>query len=161
MLNDLSTPIPEEAFRGARSKEKHYAFDYSFDDNATQEEIYEKSVKQFIDRVIMGYNSTMFAYGATGAGKTYTMLGTAENPGIIPKVIAQLLECVTNDKDSMYQIKLSFLEVYNENIRDLLDIENKTALDLREDPDKGVVVAGITEIFTSNLEDTVALLKYA
>ena len=152
-------PVPEEAFRGVRQKDKHYAFDFSFNESSPQEEIYEKSVKQFIERVIMGYNSTIFAYGATGAGKTYTMLGTAESPGIIPRVVEQLLECVTSDKNSMYQIKLSFIEVYNENIRDLLDPENKIALDLREDPERGVVVAGISEIFTSNLDDTVALIK--
>lgn len=155
----MSNPVPEEAFRGLRPKEKHYAFDFSFNESSSQEEIYEKSVKQYIKRVIMGYNSTIFAYGATGAGKTYTMLGTAEIPGIIPRVIQQLLECVTSDKNSIYQIKLSFIEVYNENLRDLLNPESTVALDLREDPEKGVVVSGITEIFTSNLEDTVSLIK--
>ena len=87
------------------------------------------------------------------------MLGTNDNPGIMPRVVNELLSIVSNDSESAYQVKLSYLEVYNENIKDLLDPLNTCALDLREDPERGVLVTGITEIFTTNLDDTISLLK--
>ena len=87
------------------------------------------------------------------------MLGTNENPGIMQRVINSLLDTVSNDSENAYQIKLAYLEVYNENIKDLLDPSNTLQLELREDPERGIMVAGITEIFTTNLEDTISLLK--
>lgn len=64
-----------------RSKEKQYAFDYAFDQDTPQKEIFENTTKHLVEGILEGYNATVFAYGATGAGKTYTMLGTEANPG--------------------------------------------------------------------------------
>jgi len=76
-LKDESEAQPEAAFRlGNRSKEQTYAFDIAFDENASQSYVFEKSTKFLIDGIVGGYNGSVFAYGATGAGKTYTMLGT-------------------------------------------------------------------------------------
>jgi kinesin family protein 18/19 len=67
---------PEKAFRVQRSSEKQFAFDHAFDQNASQTEVYSKTTQVLLDGVVNGFNATVFAYGATGAGKTYTMLGT-------------------------------------------------------------------------------------
>ena len=79
----LTDPIeyngPSTIFKN-RNKDQTYAFDYAFDKYTTQKTVFEKSTKFLIDGVVNGYNATVFAYGATGAGKTYTMLGTETNP---------------------------------------------------------------------------------
>jgi kinesin family protein 18/19 len=104
---------------------------------------------------MQGYNASVFAYGATGAGKTYTMLGTEDSPGIMMLSIEELfksIESYTAERD--YMLKVSYVEVYNENIKDLLlDKSDDNYLDLREDAVKGVMVAGVTEIMTTNVEE--------
>ena len=107
---------------------------------------------------MQGYNASVFAYGATGAGKTYTMLGTEENPGIMMNSIEELfkaIEVYSAERD--YKLKVSYIEVYNELIKDLLNGDKSDSLDLREDSDKGVCVAGVTEIMTTNPEE---IMKY-
>jgi kinesin family protein 18/19 len=89
-------------------------------------------------RVLNGYNSTVFAYGQTGAGKTHTMLGNEQSPGIMFNTMKEVFRHVKKlavDRD--YTIRVSFLEIYNENIKDLIMVSNDV-LDLREDPIKGV-----------------------
>lgn len=82
---------------------------------------------------MQGYNASVFAYGATGAGKTYTMLGTEENPGIMMLSIDELFNSIEDySRERDYKIKVSYVEVYNENIRDLLT-ERDEYLELRED----------------------------
>jgi kinesin family protein 18/19 len=104
---------------------------------------------------MQGYNASVFAYGATGAGKTYTMLGTEDQPGIMMLSIEELFRSIeeySNERD--YMLKVSYVEVYNENIKDLLiDRSDGDYLDLREDAVKGVMVAGVTEIMTTNVEE--------
>jgi len=104
---------------------------------------------------MQGYNASVFAYGATGAGKTYTMLGTEDDPGIMMLSIDELfksIEVYSAERD--YMLKVSYVEVYNENIKDLLvEKNNDEYLDLREDNVKGVLVAGVTEIMTTNVEE--------
>jgi len=81
-----------------------------------------------VEGVLQGRNGTVFCYGATGAGKTYTMLGTMENPGVMVLAIHDLFSKVTQRNHS---IKLSYLEIYNETVRDLLS--PGSPLNLRED----------------------------
>lgn len=71
-------------------KEKQYAFDYAFDENAEQVAVFEKTTQSLIDGIIDGFNATVFAYGATGAGKTYTMLGTPNDHGIFGYTFEEL-----------------------------------------------------------------------
>ena len=113
---------------------------------------------------MQGYNASVFAYGATGAGKTYTMLGTEDDPGIMMLSIEELfrsIEVYSATRD--YMIKVSYVEVYNENIKDLLTERGSASedlyLDLREDNVKGVLVAGVTEIMTTNVEEIAKYLR--
>jgi kinesin family protein 18/19 len=104
---------------------------------------------------MQGYNASVFAYGATGAGKTYTMLGTEDDPGIMMLSIDELFKSIEDySAERDYMLKVSYVEVYNENIKDLLvEKNNDESLDLREDNVKGVLVAGVTEIMTTNVEE--------
>eukprot|EP01039_Chlorochromonas_danica_P003878 gene3878-4236_t len=135
-----------------------YAFDEVFDDSADQLEVYQRTAQPYISKVLEGYNVTVFAYGATGAGKTHTMLGntradsaaTHGDAGIIPKAVKDVFvslkkkskQCTIGES---YQLYLSFLEVYNEQVYDLLDSSSRV-LSVREDKEKGIVAAaGLTE----------------
>lgn len=88
--------------------------------------MYNNTAKPVIDGVVDGINATIFAYGATGTGKTYTMIGSPENPGITVLVLRDLFELMkktSGEKD--YRVCMSYLEIYNETIRDLLEPEHK------------------------------------
>ncbi|KAF5919444.1 hypothetical protein HPG69_006044 [Diceros bicornis minor] len=136
---------PDDILRAHRSREKSYLFDVAFDFTATQETVYQATTKSLIEGVISGYNATVFAYGPTGCGKTYTMLGTDHEPGIYVRTLNDLFRAIEETSNDMeYEVSMSYLEIYNEMIRDLLN-PALGYLELREDS-KGVIqVAGITE----------------
>jgi kinesin family protein 3/17 len=95
--------------------------------------------------VLEGYNSTVFAYGQTGCGKSFTMHGVtdpASQRGIIPRAFEHIFEAVSVAEGTKYLILASYLEIYNEEIRDLLGRDVKRKLDLKEHADKGVYVPG-------------------
>ena len=143
-----------------RSKEISMAFDYIFNENDKQETIFNSTTKFLIEGVINGYNATVFAYGATGAGKTYTMLGNDKNLGIMPLTLKELFLQINSYQNREYNVKMWYLEIYNENIRDLLSNNNENNnLDLREDSNKGIIVSGITEIKATSSEHILNLLK--
>jgi len=141
-----------------RTKEKRYAFDHAFDKDSGQTEIFKHTTKFLVEGVLHGYNATVFAYGATGAGKTYTMIGTAENPGNMFMTLKHLFTKMNEmKKENMYSVRVSFLEIYNEMIKDLI-VTSSDVLDLREDPEKGITVAGLSEIEVGSPEDVMQLL---
>lgn len=95
--------------------------------------------------VLEGYNSTVFAYGQTGCGKSFTMQGVPDPPmqkGIIPRAFEHIFEAISVAQGIKYLVLASYLEIYNEEIRDLLGVNAKRKLDLKETPDKGVYVQG-------------------
>ncbi|MGH0154988.1 UNVERIFIED_CONTAM: hypothetical protein FKN15_033247 [Acipenser sinensis] len=145
---------PDDILRANRSREKSYLFDVAFDYTATQEDVYRATTKGLIEGLISGYNATVFAYGPTGCGKTYTMLGTDREPGIYVQTLNDLFKAIEETSvDMQYSVSMSYLEIYNEMIRDLLN-PSAEFLDLREDS-KGVIqVAGITEVSTINAKET-------
>ena len=168
LMDPIEYNGPTTVFKN-RTREQTYAFDYAFDKYSTQKFVFENSTKFLIEGVTLGYNATVFAYGATGAGKTYTMLGEEGNPGIMPLTLKELFREVDKYKDREYKIKFWYLEIYNENIRDLLKFidrpsntiinEDNEYLDLREDPIKGITVSGITEVNVNNSNDMLKILK--
>ena len=141
-----------------RSKEQILEFDYAFNNKDNQETIFNCTTKPLIEGILNGFNATVFAYGATGAGKTYTMLGDEEQPGIMPLTFGELFKKIKNYSDREYLIKLCYLEIYNENIKDLL-INNSPNLELREDPNRGLIINGITEILANSGEHILSILK--
>ncbi|KAJ3191875.1 Kinesin-like protein kif19 [Irineochytrium annulatum] len=148
-----------DVLRQDRPKEKYYTFDQVFSDTASQHEVFDSTTRFLIPTVLKGFNATVFAYGATGAGKTYTMLGTDSHPGIMAATLAHLFREIGDSKDaSSYEVTLSYLEIYNENIRDLLS-GRSDFLDLREDGSHGVVVAGITTVVAKSAEEVLGNLR--
>ena len=103
--------------------------------------IYEYTTKNLLSGVIEGFNATVFAYGATGSGKTYTMLGTSSEKGIMSRSIGDLFKLLNNFKNKEYKMEVSYIEIYNEIIRDLLAEGN--VIDIHEDPGKGVILQGV------------------
>ena len=160
VILDPASDNKNDVLRANRSREKQYAFDYVFEAGASQDSVYHHTTKFLIHGVLDGFNATVFAYGQTGSGKTYTMIGTQSEPGIMVRVMDDLFHHTskTGSRSGVhFKVIVSFLEVYNENIRDLLgDVEDY--LDLREDPIKGPVVAGITEVEVSNSRAIMELL---
>ncbi|KAM6379218.1 LOW QUALITY PROTEIN: kinesin-like protein KIF19 [Pluvialis apricaria] len=149
---------PDDILRAKRSREKTFVFDVVFDLRATQEEVYESTTKSLIEGVISGYNTTIFAYRPTGAGKTYTMLGTDCKPGIYIHTLDDLFKALEAIAEEMeYTVSMSYLEIYNEVIRDLLN-PSSGFLDLREDSRGSIQTAGITEVSTTNAQEIMQLL---
>lgn len=149
---------PEDILRANRSREKTFVFDTTFDGTCTQKDVYESTTQFLIDNVITGYNATVFAYGATGAGKTYTMLGTDDDPGIMVRALNDLFFSMEKTSDDMkYKVTMSYLEIYNEMIRDLLN-PSSGILDLREDAKGGTQVAGLTKIKARSTDEVMRLL---
>eukprot|EP00002_Diphylleia_rotans_P022956 TRINITY_DN4509_c0_g1_i3.p1 TRINITY_DN4509_c0_g1~~TRINITY_DN4509_c0_g1_i3.p1 ORF type:complete len:751 (+),score=179.87 TRINITY_DN4509_c0_g1_i3:64-2316(+) len=148
----------EDYLRINRSRERQFAFDQVFDENASQLRIFAQSAEPLVPYVLEGYNATVFAYGSTGAGKTYTMLGTEVSPGIMFLTLHRLFEEIEGRSDAVAsKVTISYLEVYNEYIRDLLKPQSGH-LDLREDPIKGISVSNITEYTTTSAQEVLHLL---
>uniref|UniRef100_A0A674P4W0 Kinesin-like protein n=1 Tax=Takifugu rubripes TaxID=31033 RepID=A0A674P4W0_TAKRU len=124
-------------------KDLKFVFDHVFNENSTQLDIFENTTKAVLDGLMNGFNCTVFAYGATGAGKTHTMLGSQDDPGVMYRTMKDLFKRMDDAKDEKeFAVAFSYLEVYNEQIRDLL--ANVGPLAVREDSSKGVVVQGLT-----------------
>ncbi|CAH8548582.1 unnamed protein product [Schistosoma mattheei] len=126
---------------------KIFFFDGSYDQNSTTEQIYNDVCYPLVEGVTEGYNGTIFAYGQTGCGKSYTMQGVYEPPfqkGVIPRAFDQIFETMSVSEKTKYLVHASFLEIYNEEVRDLLGHDYRAKLELKENPDKGVYVAGLS-----------------
>ncbi|XP_046682025.1 kinesin-like protein KIF3B isoform X2 [Homalodisca vitripennis] len=125
---------------------KMFAFDAVYDWNCTQQEIYDETVRPLVNAVLNGFNGTIFAYGQTGTGKTYTMEGnkTDENAkGIIPKTFDQIFDHISRSHNMQYLVRASYLEIYQDEIRDLLDKNPKKKYELRENKEMGVYVKDV------------------
>ena len=134
------------------AKYQQFFFDHVFDKNTSQQEVYNKTTKPLLESIIEGFNATVFAYGATGSGKTYTMLGkNATEKGIMPRAVSDLFKLLQKRKDKEFRIQVSYIEIYNEEIRDLLG--NREELKLHEDPVKGVLIQGIKELYIDNVDN--------
>lgn len=129
-----------------RSREQRYFFDRIFNQYCSTQQVYERTAAPLIDSVIKGFNATVFAYGTTGSGKTYTMTGNTESPGIMYLIIEDTFKKIRLETEKSYEIRVSYVEIYNEVIRDLLVPNSKdTYLDLRDDHLRGVCLMGVTE----------------
>ncbi|KAG2339877.1 kinesin-domain-containing protein [Suillus weaverae] len=139
-----------------RYKDKRFMFDRVFDSEARQSAVYEATAKPLLNGLLDGYNATVFAYGATGCGKTHTISGTEGDPGIIYLTMADLFQRIEDRKDDWnIEVVATFLEIYNEEIRDLLSEPGMSTprggLQIRED--KSVKVVGLVELRPTSAEE--------
>eukprot|EP00941_MAST-03F_sp_MAST-3F-sp1_P001705 g1705.t1 len=125
-----------------------FSFDYVYDQECDQKKVYDTTAKVVVDSSLKGYNATIFAYGQTGTGKTYTMEGfnSAHERGIIPRAIEQIFKFISSSASptKRFLIRASYLQIYNEVISDLLHPERSNLM-IREDRKKGVFVEGLSE----------------
>lgn len=127
--------------KGAPSADdKTFAFDKVFPEQASQEDLYQ-SVSAHVKATVRGYNTTIFAYGSTGSGKSYTMTGTSCAPGIIPRAISEIFSIIeataAQESDVFFYVRLSYVELYNNKFRNLLEAASKELALKERNSDRG------------------------
>jgi kinesin family protein 18/19 len=141
-----------------RGKDIPFAFDRVFDQFATQYEVFQHTTQALVAEVLNGYNCACFAYGAMGAGKTFTMVGTDKAPGVMVLTLQELFSTMkANEEEKKYTVKISYLEVYNENIHDLLVPQPKPLQLLDSGGD--MTVLGLTQHEPQSAEEVLLLLQ--
>lgn len=128
-----------------------------------QSDIFDFSIKPTVDDILNGYNGTVFAYGQTGAGKSYTMMGTSiddnEGRGVIPRIVEQIFESILSSPLNIeYTVRVSYMEIYMERIRDLLQPQNDN-LPIHEEKNRGVYVKGLLEIYVSSVQEVYEVMR--
>eukprot|EP00050_Salpingoeca_kvevrii_P005168 m.272751 g.272751 ORF g.272751 m.272751 type:complete len:1251 (+) comp11088_c0_seq1:32-3784(+) len=155
---------PGERPSTASSKQVHaFSYDRVFDELTEQSEIYLSAVRPVVYSVLEGYNGSIIAYGQTGTGKTHTIEGDTEGDarGIIPRSIDDVFASIQDKKqaNSKWLVRISFLQIYNEKIYDLLAKDNSRDLRIRESGDGGIFVEDLSEHVVREPEDVYELLK--
>lgn len=146
-----------------RDDSKSFTFDHSYwshrkDDPqyASQEQVYQDIGAEMLQHALQGYNVCIFAYGQTGAGKSYTMMGSKEEEGIIPRLCNDLfhnLHALEEDENFKYTVEVSYLEIYFERVRDLLNPHNKKPLKVREHNVFGPYVEDLTKLVVTSYKE--------
>lgn len=145
LYNPSGAPVPGQS----------YVFDKVFGSKTSTLEIYETHTKDIIASAVRGFN--VFAYGQTSSGKTYTMQGSSQEPGIIPLAVQEIFRNIQEAKDREFLLRVSDMEIYNEEINDLLAPENRK-LQVHENIEKGVFVAGLREEIVVSPEQVINLM---
>ncbi|KAM6152493.1 kinesin-like protein KIF27 isoform 2-T2 [Erethizon dorsatum] len=147
-------------------KDRVFTFDFVFGKNSTQDEVYNTCIKPLVLSLIEGYNATVFAYGQTGSGKTYTIGGghvasvVEGQKGIIPRAIQEIFQSISENPSSDFNIKISYIEVYKEDLRDLLELETSMKdLHIREDEKGNTVIVGAKECHVESVDEVMSLLE--
>ncbi|KAB5577718.1 P-loop containing nucleoside triphosphate hydrolase protein [Coniochaeta sp. 2T2.1] len=147
----------------SREAQGSFTFDRVFDMSCKQSDIFDFSIKPTVDDILNGYNGTVFAYGQTGAGKSYTMMGTSiddkEGRGVIPRIVEQIFESILSSPLNIeYTVRVSYMEIYMERIRDLLQPQNDN-LPVHEEKNRGVYVKGLLEIYVSSVQEVYEVMR--
>ncbi|KAL5802341.1 hypothetical protein ACOSQ4_030646 [Xanthoceras sorbifolium] len=153
--------------------DQKFTFNSVFDSNSNQEDIFESIGVPLVEDALAGYNATILSYGQTGSGKTYTMWGPPSamvedpsprsNQGIVPRIFQKLFSEIQREQQNSdgkqinYQCRCSFLEIYNEQIDDLLDPTQRD-LEIKDDPKNGLYVENLTEEYVTSYEDVTQIL---
>ncbi|XP_072516812.1 kinesin-like protein kif7 [Salminus brasiliensis] len=159
------TTYPEDK-RVTLGHDRHFHFDFVFEECSVQEEVYAGCVQPLIEAFFQGFNATVFAYGQTGSGKTYT-IGEAnissfrdDEQGIIPRAVAEIFKLLDENDLSDFSVRVSYLEVYKEIFRDLLEVETASKdIHIREDDKGNIVLCGVKECEVEGLDEVLSLLE--
>ena len=127
-----------------------YRYDNVFSPHDNNSRVYDNAAKRLVRRVMEGYHGTVFAYGMTGTGKTFSMQGTATSPGVIPLAITDIFSYIRENPNREFLLRVSYLEIYNEKIHDLLSqstpgVVQEQDIKLREDGKRGVYATPLKE----------------
>lgn len=155
----------EQIFGPPVIEERQFVFDIGLGPDVSQDVLYEQVGARILQNSLDGLNGTLFAYGQTGSGKSFSVMGPDNNPGVIPQLMGRLFEVVDDDPretpaDEM-RITLSFLEIYNEEIKDLLDPRPRTKkLYVHQHPKMGIYVPHLTEAAVTHTAECMRLLDF-
>ncbi|KFV68363.1 Kinesin-like KIF3B [Dryobates pubescens] len=152
-LGQVSVKNPRGA---SHEPPKTFTFDAVYDWNSKQVELYDETFRPLVDSVLQGFNGTIFAYGQTGTGKTYTMEGVRGDPekrGVIPNSFEHIFTHISRSQNQQYLVRASYLEIYQEEIRDLLAKDQSKRLELKERPDTGVYVKDLSSFVTKSVKE--------
>ncbi|XP_018404227.1 PREDICTED: chromosome-associated kinesin KIF4 [Cyphomyrmex costatus] len=154
--------IPGEPQVRVCNTDKAFTYNYVFPPHIEQEDFYNTAIKRLVDNTFQGYNVTILAYGQTGSGKTHSMgtnyTGVGEK-GIIPRVIYDIFETIKSKEDWSFKVAVSFMELYQEQLYDLLSDKQKSQsiVDIREDG-KNIRIVGVTEKQVEDAQETLECL---
>ena len=146
---------------------KTYTYDHVFAPGITNEAVYECVGKPILQKAMNGFNGCIFSYGQTGSGKTWSMMGCPEDPGITKRCVDDIFIHIAREKtrnsEIQFTLRVSYLEVYNEEINDLLNDDHEKGRNLRitsDDPNKGgVQIGGLTEKECDNATDILGVIE--
>ncbi|XP_015683746.1 centromere-associated protein E, partial [Protobothrops mucrosquamatus] len=140
---------------------RSFVFDRVFHSESSTKEVYQGVTAPIIKSAVQGYNGTIFAYGQTASGKTYTILGTKDSPGILPMAINNVFNTICRIPDREFLLRISYMEIHNETIQDLLcsNIRKKKSLVVREDINRTIYVEDLNEEVVVSPEEVMTWLK--
>ncbi|OMP05888.1 hypothetical protein COLO4_08473 [Corchorus olitorius] len=136
-----------------------FEFDRIFSEDCKTGEVYEARTKELVAAAVRGFNGTVFAYGQTNSGKTHTMRGSATEPGVIPLAVHDLFDILQRDVDREFLLRMSYMEIYNEEINDLLAPEHRK-LQIHESIERGIYVAGLREEIVASPQQVLDLMEF-
>lgn len=135
-----------------------YSFDHLFKPEHTNQHIFSSVVQNIVERSMQGFHGSVFSYGQTSSGKTFTMNGTASQPGIIPQAIHCCFDMIQSFPDREFLFRVSYMEVYNEQVKDLLSTE-PTQIKIQYAGKVGNILSGVKEQVVLNPQQIISLLK--
>ncbi|RUS29389.1 hypothetical protein BC938DRAFT_480720 [Jimgerdemannia flammicorona] len=135
-----------------------YTFDKIFWGDVSTKDVHEKLAKEIILSTMNGVNGTIFAYGQTSSGKTHTMQGNTKEPGIITLALEDIFQFIMQTPDREFLLRVSYLEIYNENIRDLLNTDNDN-LKIHEKNNREIFVGNLTESIVVSPKEVAQLMQ--
>ncbi|KAM5551725.1 kinesin-like protein KIN-7O [Rosa sericea] len=136
-----------------------FEFDRVFGEDCKTSEVYQSRTKDLVEAAVRGFNGTVFAYGQTNSGKTYTIRGSATEPGVIRLAVRDMFDLIQQDVDREFLLRMSYMEIYNEEINDLLAPEHRK-LQIHESIERGIFVAGLREEIVASPEQVLALMEF-
>ncbi|CAH8354682.1 unnamed protein product [Eruca vesicaria subsp. sativa] len=136
-----------------------FEFDRIFREDCKTVQVYEARTKDIVAAAVRGFNGTVFAYGQTNSGKTHTMRGSPTEPGVIPLAVHDLFETIYQDASREFLLRMSYLEIYNEDINDLLAPEHRK-LQIHENLEKGIFVAGLREEIVASPQQVLEMMEF-
>ncbi|XP_020396532.1 kinesin-like protein KIN-7I isoform X4 [Zea mays] len=151
--------ISGNAIAHSAQSSSRFEFDRIFGEECRTAEVYQARIKHIVDNVVRGFNGTVFAYGQTNSGKTFTMRGSANEPGIIPLAVHDLFQRIQEHMDREFLVRMSYMEIYNEDINDLLVPEHRK-LQIHESIEKGIFVAGLREEIVTCAEQVMDFMSF-
>ncbi|PHJ18351.1 kinesin heavy chain [Cystoisospora suis] len=165
---------PSLIVTGNRDQRYKFHYDYVFDQDASQEKVYSAACLPLVDKLLSGYSASVIAYGQTGAGKSYTMIGETgadgfqraltdpTTKGVTPRIIDAIFQRIqalaSNDADVVFSLRASLMEIYNETVRDLLT-PSRDNLNIRESAHASTIITDATEVPISSMKEALGVVQ--